>query len=481
MLFNLEGIPQGRVQKEHAQFFPHPGWVEHDPCEILNNVLSLLEELLSPSGRQTHNVIAVGLANQRETIVAWDRHTGQPLYPAIVWQDLRTEAWCRLHAPAYEERALRVKTGTPLSSYFSAPKIRWLMDHVPAVQEALASDRLCLGTMDSWILWHLTGGIHATDPTNASRTQLMNLATLEWDPELCQFFGVSPETLPQIRASSDDFGTGRGLLQGVPITGILGDQQAALLGQGGTAIGDLKNTYGTGCFLLAHAGNQIPLSRHGLITTVAFRHAQQPPHYALEGSIAMAGALIQWLRDNLGLIHQTDEIESLAKTVDDSGGVYLVPAFSGLFAPHWKSCARGTLIGLTGHTQRGHLARAALESTAFQTREIVEALSLDLGAPIQALRVDGGMTVNSTLMQFQADILGMEVITADIAETTARGAAFAAGLGSGHFPSPEDLKRLWRPGVTYLPKMLNKTRETRYQRWLQAINRSIGWETSGVA
>ena len=463
------------VQAEHQQFYPKPGWVEHDPLEILATVQRLLSQLFDQTPLSPGDILAVGLTNQRETVVAWDRISGTPLYPAIVWQDQRTEALCRSHPLRDAQEWIRQKTGLPLSSYFSATKIRWLLDAVPAVQSALAKGTLAVGTMDSWLLWNLTGGVHATDPSNASRTLLMDLDTLSWDTELAALFGIPLAILPEIRSSAEQFGIGQGVLEGIPIAGILGDQQAALLGQACVLQGDTKNTYGTGCFLLTHAGNQRPRSAHGLITTVAFKHAQHPTQYALEGSVAVTGALVQWLRDNLGLIDRTCDIEALALTVPDSAGLFVVPAFSGLYAPYWRSDARGLIIGLTGYAQKGHLARAVLEATAYQTRDLIEALSQDLGQAVTGLKVDGGMTVNQTLMQFQADILGFEVTRSAVPETTARGAAFAAGLALGIYSDPIELKRLWREKERYAPQMPAAIRDQKYGQWKKAVDRSMGW------
>ena len=422
---------------------------------------------------------AVGITNQRETTVIWDRTSGQPVYPAIVWQDTRTD---RLIAALGRDRGpdrFRPATGLPLATYFSGPKARWILDEIPAARERAEAGELAFGTIDTWLAWNLTGGIdggvHVTDVTNASRTQLMDLATLDWSDDLLAAIGVPRAILPAIRSSSEVYGTGTGELRGVPIAGILGDQQAALVGQACLDPGDAKNTYGTGCFLLLNTGTQIVPSTSGLLTTVAYRLGDAPAHYALEGSVAIAGALVQWLRDNLGLIRSADEIEALARTVDDNGGVWFVPAFSGLYAPHWRSDARGVIVGLTRYANRGHIARAALEATAWQTREVLDAMHADAGVALTSLRVDGGMVVDELLMQLQADAIGVPVVRPKVAETTALGAAYAAGLAVGVWSDPSELRANWAVDKTWEPSLPEADRERAYATWKRAVERTLDW------
>ncbi len=479
ILFNRAGEIVSLAQKEHRQITPRPGWVEHDPLEIWENTQQVVQQALAQAGLEAHDLAAVGVTNQRETTVLWERSTGQPVCNAIVWQDTRTDALCR--ALAGEEGADRFRplTGLPLATYFSGPKIRWVLDNVPAAQRAAARGDLLFGNMDTWLLWNLSGGvdsgIHVTDVTNASRTLLMNLATLDWDDTLLEAIGVPRAILPAIRPSSQVYASGRGLLEGVPLAGDLGDQQAALFGQAGYRPGEAKNTYGTGCFMLLNTGEQPVTSQAGLLTTLAYQIEDQPPVYALEGSIAIAGALVQWLRDNLGLIEKSSEIEALARSVDDNGGVYIVPAFSGLFAPYWRSDARGIIAGLTRYANKGHLARAALEAVAYQTRDVLAAMESDSGVHLQTLKVDGGMVVNELLMQFQADMLGAPVIRPRVTETTALGAAYAAGLAVGYWPDLDALRANWKEDRRWLPQMDPEQRARYYASWKKAVARSFGW------
>ncbi|GIX49097.1 MAG: glycerol kinase [Candidatus Tectimicrobiota bacterium] len=475
---------QGRVvamaQREHRQIYPQPGWVEHDPLEIWDRTQEVIAAALHDAGIDAAAVAALGITNQRETTVVWERRTGRPLGHAIVWQDTRTAALCQaLEQQGLQER-FRATTGLPLSTYFSGPKLRWLLDHLPGARKAAQRGELLFGTMDTWLIWWLTGGpsggVHVTDPTNASRTLLMDLRRLQWDEGLCGLLDIPPAMLPQIRASSEIYGTvASGPLAGVPVAAALGDQQAALFGQACFAPGQAKNTYGTGCFLLLNTGATPVPSRHGLVTTVAYQLGSAPPVYALEGSIAIAGALVQWLRDNLGLIGTAAEVEALAQTVADNGGVYIVPAFSGLFAPYWKHNARGVIVGLTRYVHKGHLARAALEATAFQTREVLDAMRRDAAVAVEALRVDGGMVRNALLMQIQADILGLPVVRATVAETTALGAAYAAGLATGVWQDLEELKSLWSADQEWQPRLPAAQREALYRQWLRAVERTFDW------
>lgn len=460
-------------QKEHRQYHPEPGWVEHDPLEILSNTLEVIKAAMESLGVSHHQIVGVGITNQRETVVVWDLETGVPIYPAVVWQDTRTDAICSNYAN--EAERIRDITGLPLSTYFSAPKLCWILDHVPGARARALRGEICFGTIDTWLIWNLADQRHATDPTNASRTQLMNLRTLDWDQDLLDLFEIPRAMLPEILSSSEVYGRCSGMLEGVPLCGVLGDQQASLLGQGGFHLGDAKNTYGTGCFALINTGHQIRRSSHGMISTVAYRLANSQPLYALEGSVAVAGSLIQWLRDNLGLINCASEVEALALEVPDNGGVYIVPAFSGLFAPHWRPDARGIIVGLTAYVNRAHLARAALEATAHQSREVLDAMALDTGVHLKALRVDGGMVVNQTLMQIQADILGMRVTRAEIKETTSLGAAFCAGLAVGFWKDADEIRGLCEEGDSYDPMISAGDREHRHRCWLKAVSHSLGW------
>jgi glycerol kinase len=467
-------------QIEHAQIYPQPGWVEHDPVEIWRNTQTVIAGALRTSGLKASDLAAVGITNQRETTVVWDRRTGVPLYNALVWQDTRVTEYLPTFNARPGSEFFRARTGLPLSSYFSSLKIRWILDHVDGARALAEQGDALFGNIDSFLVWQLTGGprggLHVTDVTNASRTQLMDLDLLAWDQELLAAFDIPRAMLPNIRSSSERYGTATAdPIDGVPITGILGDQQAALVGQTCFRPGEAKNTYGTGCFLLLNTGVSAVRSKHGLLTTVAYRFGNAPAHYALEGSIAVTGALVQWIRDNLGLIQSSPEIETLARTVPDNGGVYFVPAFSGLYAPHWNDGARGTIVGLTRFANRGHLARAVLESTAFQTWEVLRAMEQDSGVSLESLRVDGGMTDDELLMQFQADIVDRVVVRPKIKETTALGAAFAAGLAVGVFSDLDDLRSRWGESHRWQPNMDDASRQQMLQRWTKAVSRSVDW------
>lgn len=475
ILFDRESRLIASAQAEHRQSYPQPGWVEHDALEIWETTQAIIRQTLDTAGCQARDIAAIGVTNQRETVVVWDKTTGQPIHPAIVWQDTRTDALChQLEANADQDR-LRAKTGLPIATYFSGPKLQWLLDHVPGARQRARLGELLFGTIDTWLIWNLTGGVHVTDPTNASRTLLMNLATLDWDVELLGLMDIPRAMLPDIRSSSEVYGHALGALQGVAVAGDLGDQQAALFGQTCFGVGEVKNTYGTGCFMLLNTGQEIMRSTHGLLTTVAYQLGNQAPAYALEGSVAVTGALVQWLRDNLGMIRSAPEIESLANTVTDNGGIYIVPAFSGLFAPYWRSDARGVIVGLTRYANKGHFARAVLEATAYQTREILDAMRQDSGHAVASLKVDGGMVGNDTLLQFQADLLDAPVIRPRITETTALGAAFAAGLAVGFWQDPEALRRLWQEDRVWQPRMPAEQRARLYADWKKAVTRSFGW------
>lgn len=479
IVFDRTGSPVASGQREHRQLFPRAGWVEHDPAEILENARAVLAEARDAAGATVDDVAAIGITNQRETAVVWDRATGEPIANAIVWQDTRTQDLVdRLAADGGGDR-FRERTGLPLATYFSATKIVWLLEHVDGARDRAERGELAFGTTDSWLLWNLTGGptggVHATDVTNASRTQLMDLATLDWHDDLLAAFGIPRSLLPEIRSSSEVYGDAVDVLPGVPIAGILGDQQAATFGQTAFDAGESKNTYGTGNFLLANTGTDIVHSTNGLLTTVAYRLGDEAPRYALEGSIAVTGSLIQWLRDNLGIIETAAEVEELALSVPDTGGVALVPAFSGLFAPYWRPDARGAILGLTRFATKAHLARAALESVALQTVDVLEAATPDLPAPIAELRVDGGMVANDTLMQFQADVLGIPVVRPAVAETTALGAAYAAGLAVGFWAHLDELRANWREGRRWEPRMDDAERAERLRVWRKAVTRTFDW------
>ncbi len=467
------------AQREHIQHYPRPGWVEHDAAEIWANTEAVVAEGMEAAGVGPAELRAVGITNQRETTLVWDAETGEPLTPAIVWQDTRTDELCRLLGGDEGPDRFRELTGLPLATYFSGPKLRWLLDNVEGLRDLAGSGRALFGTMDSWITWKLTG-VHATDVTNASRTLLMDLRTLDWDEGLLAAMEVPASMLPRIVASVGTVGRATGVLDGVPVAGILGDQQAALFGQACFGAGEAKNTYGTGCFLLVNTGTRPVRSKHGLLTTVAYRVGDGKARYALEGSVAVAGAAVQWLRDNLGLIEAAPEVEALANEVDDNGDVYFVPAFSGLFAPHWRSDARGVIAGLTRYARAGHLARAVLEAVAYQTRDVLDAMLADAGVALTSLKVDGGMVRNDLLMQFQADILGLPVIRPAVTETTVLGAAYAAGLAVGFWSGPEELRTHWTEEQRYEPAMADAERDRLYAGWEKAITRSLDWVEADV-
>ena len=469
IVFDRDGRIVSADQREHGQIHPRAGWVEHDPKEILARTREVIE-----TAARGHSLAAIGITNQRETTVVWDRETGEPVYNAIVWQDTRTDAIVR---ELGDPDQLRAATGLPLSTYFAGPKIRWILDNVEGAQERAESGELAFGTMDSWLLWHLTRGqVHATDVTNASRTLLMDLETLDWHEPSLERLGVPRALLPEIRSSSEPYAEIDGTaVDGRALAGILGDQQAALFGQTCFARGDAKNTYGTGSFLLVNTGEEV-VHTDKLLTSVGYKAGDGPATYVLEGSIAVTGALIQWLRDRLGIIKSAEEVERLAREVDDNGGVYFVPAFSGLFAPHWRDDARGVIVGLTGYANKGHIARAALEATAWQSKEVVDAANEASDVPFDELRVDGGMTVNELLMQFQADVLGVPVIRPKVTETTALGAAYAAGLAVGYWKDQDELKERWAEDKRWEPKMDDDEREKGYAKWKKAVERSLDWE-----
>ena len=480
MVFDRKGAAVSVAQKEHRQIYPKPGWVEHDPLEIISRTREVVAEGMERRGLAPGDLAAIGITNQRETTVVWDRNTGEPVYNALVWQDTRVaEMVAELARDGGQDR-FRAQTGLPLATYFSAAKIRWILDNVAGARRRAEAGELAFGNIDTYLAWHLTGGasggIHITDVTNASRTQLMNLGTLDWDDEMLRAFAIPRAMLPEIRSSSEVYGRAAwDAVKGVPLAGILGDQQAALVGQACFEPGEAKNTYGTGCFLLMNTGRHPVASTCGLLTTVAYRLGGQPAHYALEGSVALAGALVQWLRDNLGLIASSDGIEALARTVEDNGGVYFVPAFSGLYAPYWKDSARGVIAGLTRYANKGHLARAVLEATAFQTREVLDAMEQDSGIHLATLRADGGMVANELLMQFQADILNRSVVRPVTRETTALGAAYAAGLAVGYFADLADLRANWEADRTWQPAMEEAHRARLYRHWKKAVQRSFDW------
>jgi len=480
IVFDRAGRIAAAAQKEHEQIYPKPGWVEHDPEEIWHRTQEVIAEAMHQKGFRPKDLAAIGITNQRETTVLWHRKTGRAVHNAVVWQDTRVEGdVAELSRDGGQDR-FRPQTGLPLATYFSGLKIRWILNHIRGARELAEAGDLLFGNIDTYLVWKLTGGIHGgihvTDVTNASRTQLMDLSTLNWSRLLLQIFDIPEAILPRIASSSEIYGTARlHTIDGVPVAGILGDQQAALVGQTCFASGQAKNTYGTGCFLLMNTGTSPVLSQYGLLTTVGFKFGDQPAHYALEGSVAITGALVQWIRDNLRLISSSAEIESLARTVKDNGGVYFVPAFSGLFAPYWQSSARGVIAGLTRFANKGHIARAALEATAYQTREVLESMELDSGRRLDTLRTDGGMVENDLLMQFQADILDRDVIRPLIKETTALGAAYAAGLAVGFYKNLSELREKWGIDHTWKPNMDPAVRERLYSGWKKAVTRSFNW------
>ncbi len=483
ILFDHAGAIVAVEQREHTQIYPKPGWVEHDPLEIWMRTQEVISAGLAKAGVNASEIAALGITNQRETTIVWDRVSGQPVYNAIVWQDTRTDEICNALGNASttptatlstSQNLLRPKTGLPLATYFSGPKIKWILDNVPGARVRAEKGELIFGNIDTWLIWNLTG-VHVTDVTNAGRTLLMNLATLDWDDEILALLDIPRVMLPQIRSSSEVYGSARAPLGGVPVAGDLGDQHAALFGQTCFQPGEAKNTYGTGCFMLLNTGQKPVESKNGLLTTMGYKIGDAPAVYALEGSIAISGALVQWLRDNLGLIEKSADVETLARTVSDNGGIYFVPAFSGLFAPYWRSDARGAIVGLTRFVNKGHIARAALEATAYQTREVLDAMEKDSGVKLTALKVDGGMVFNETLMQFQSDLLGVPVIRPKVAETTALGAAYAAGLAVGFWKDFDELRANWGLDKAWSPQMESKQRASLYAGWKKAVTRTFDW------
>jgi glycerol kinase len=483
MLFDHGGNVVSLAQKEHEQIYPQPGWVEHNPIEIWESTQIVVREALtqiSPSS----SIIGLGITNQRETTIVWDPRSGEPYYNALVWQDTRTKEICDHLAIEGGQDRFRPQTGLPLATYFSGPKVKWMLDNIEGLREAAKQGKAIFGNVDTWLIWWLTGGpdggAHITDVTNAGRTMLMNLETLDWDDEILEILEIPRRMLPQIRASSDPEFYGLTVMDGpfsaqIPVNGDLGDQHAALVGQTCFQPGEAKNTYGTGCFMLLNTGTEIVQSESGLLTTLGYKFGDQPAVYALEGSIAVTGSLVQWLRDNLGIIEKSSDIQTLAQSVKDNGGIYFVPAFSGLFAPYWRSDARGAIVGMTRYINKGHIARAALEATAYQTREVLDAMQADSGVKLTALKVDGGMVVNDLLMQFQADILGVPVVRPKIAETTALGAAYAAGLALGFWEHLDDLRANWQIDEHWSPQMNTELRRTLYSSWKKAVTRTFDW------
>ncbi|WFB06315.1 glycerol kinase GlpK [Streptomyces sp. LX-29] len=484
IIFDRDGGIVAVDQREHRQIFPKPGWVEHDATEIWSKVRAVVAGALAKAGLRADELAALGITNQRETTVLWDRSTGKPVHNAIVWQDTRTAALCAELAGRDGQDRFREATGLPLASYFSGPKIAWLLEHVPGLRRRAELGEIAFGTIDSWLIWNLTGGpdggVHVTDVTNAGRTLLMDLETLQWDASILAALHIPETVLPEIRSSAEVYGTAVGPLAGVPVAAALGDQQAAVFGQTCYGVGEAKNTYGTGSFLLLNTGKRPVPSTHGLLTTLGYQLDGDAPVYCLEGSIAITGALVQWFRDQLGIIRSADEIESLAASVDDNGGAYVVPAFSGLFAPYWRADARGVITGLTRYVTRAHLARAVLEATSWQTREVVDAMYEDSGVRITSLKVDGGMTANGLLMQHQADVLGVPVIRPVVAETTCLGAAYAAGLATGVWRDLDELRSHWRRAAEWTPRMPAEAREREYRNWRRAVERSFGWQEEGA-
>ncbi len=486
IVFDHSGRIVSVGQKEHEQIFPRAGWVEHDPLEVWDNVREVVGVALSKASLNHHDIEAVGITNQRETTVVWNKETGQPVYNAIVWQDTRTGKIVEELGGEIGQDRYKDRVGLPLATYFCGPKVKWILDNVEGARADAEAGKLVMGTMDSWVLWNhsggVDGGVHVTDVTNASRTMLMDLKTLSWDPEIAADMTIPLSMLPEIRSSSEVYGTARqeGLLPGVPIAGILGDQQAATFGQACFEVGMAKNTYGTGCFMLMNTGEEPVPSKNGLLTTVCYKIGDQKAVYALEGSIAVAGSLVQWLRDNLKMFSSAPEIEELADSVEDNGGCYFVPAFSGLFAPYWRSDARGAIVGLTRYVNRGHLARAVLESTAYQTREVLEAMEADSGVKLAELKVDGGMTANETLMQFQADQVGVPVVRPVVAETTALGAAYAAGIATGFWGGEQDVIDNWAEDKRWEPDGDPKETERLFRLWKKAVTKTFDWVDDDV-
>jgi glycerol kinase len=486
MIFDHSGSVVAVSQMEHEQIFPRAGWVEHNANEIWNNTKEVLAGAVSNANASADDIAAVGITNQRETALVWDRTTGEPVYNAIVWQDTRTQAIVEeLGANGGADR-YKAKVGLPLATYFSGPKVKWILDNVEGARAKAEAGDLVFGNMDTWVLWNLTGGVdggkHVTDVTNASRTMLMDLSSLSWDEGIASDMTIPMSMLPEIKSSSQEYGAvSGGVLDGIPVAGILGDQQAATFGQACLEVGTAKNTYGTGNFMLLNTGEEQVPSENGLLTTLCYKIGDNKPIYALEGSIAVTGSLVQWLRDNLGMIASAPEVEDLAKTVDDNGGAYFVPAFSGLFAPYWRADARGGLVGLTRYVNKGHIARAVLEATAFQTREVLDAMNADSGVPLKELKVDGGMVVNETLMQFQADILDVDVVRPKVAETTALGAAYAAGLATGFWESEDDIRNNWGEDKRWSPHMDSAERDRQYRNWKKAVTKTFDWVDDDVS
>jgi glycerol kinase len=483
MIFDHGGQVVAIHQKEHEQIYPKPGWVEHDPAEIWARSQEVIKGALEKAGIAASDLAAVGITNQRETTVVWDRNTGKAVHNAIVWQDTRTDVIVNEFAKEGGQDRLRAKVGLPLATYFSGPKVKWILDNVDGARAKAEAGDLVFGNIDTWCIWNLTGGtnggVHVTDVTNASRTMLMNLETLDWDPEILSLMGIPKSMLPAIKASSEVYGTGVGDLAGIPIAGDLGDQQAALFGQTCYDPGEAKNTYGTGNFMLLNTGTKLVPSKNGLLTTLGYKIGDQPAIYALEGSIAITGALVQWLRDNLGMITTSAEVEALASTVDDNGGVYFVPAFSGLFAPYWRSDARGAIVGLSRYNTNAHIARATLESICYQTRDVLEAMEQDSGVALDTLKVDGGITANNLCMQMQADIVGVPVSRPVVAETTALGAAYAAGLAVGFWKSTDELRENWNESQRWQPSWSDEQRSEGYAKWKKAVERTLDWVDVG--
>ena len=486
IIFNKSGNIVATGQKEHEQIFPKAGWVEHNPEEIWTNVRDVVGQALGRASVQAKDIAAIGITNQRETAVVWDKTTGKSVYNAIVWQDTRTQKICDRLAGDVGADIYKAKVGLPLATYFAGPKVAWILENVEGAREKAEAGDLLMGTIDTWVLWNMTGGVdggvHVTDVTNASRTLMMNLDTLSWNEEIAADMGIPLSMLPEIKSSSEVYGLDRegGLLAGVPIAGILGDQQAATFGQACFEVGMAKNTYGTGNFMLMNTGTEIVPSKNGLLTTVCYKIGDQPAVYALEGSVAVSGSLVQWLRDNLKVISTAPEIEELAATVEDNGGAYFVPAFSGLFAPHWRSDARGALVGLTRYVNIGHIARAALEATAFQTAEVLEAMNADSGVNLTELKVDGGMVANEVLMQFQADLLGVDVVRPKVAETTALGAAYAAGIAVGFWQGEQDVIDNWAEDKRWTPNMEEAERGKLMRNWKKAVTKTLDWVDDDV-
>lgn len=484
MIFNHSGEPVGASQLEHEQIYPQPGWVEHDPMEIWERTQDVIQGAIEKAGTTADNIAAVGVTNQRETTVVWDKNTGKPYYNAVVWQDTRTDRICNDLAKDGGQDRFRAQVGLPLATYFSGPKVKWLLDNVSGLRAAAERGDAVFGNIDTWVIWNLTGGpnggAHVTDVTNASRTMLMDLDGTHWDDKILAAMTIPKSMLPEIRPSSDPkiygYTSESGPFGGrIPVCGDLGDQQAATVGQACFSPGEAKNTYGTGCFMILNTGPSIVPSKSGLLTTACYKFGDEPTVYALEGSIAITGALVQWLRDNLKIIEKSTDVEALAKTVEDNGGIYFVPAFSGLFAPYWRSDARGVIAGMTRYVNRGHFARAALEATAYQTREVLDAMNADSGVPLTALKVDGGMVYNDLLMQFQADVLGVPVVRPKVAETTALGAAYAAGLAVGFWKNTDEMRANWGMDKTWEPSADDTARTKNYAMWKKAVTRTFDW------